>query len=112
MAAGKTQVLFSGVGTTNTFQYGSFNTLGYAKILVGVKCERLGSGIGYTVRGYPVGKVAVAHSIASGSITTSGQLVVITSGLEAGWEKIDVGVVSLQSGRSGAVTVLVAGKPR
>jgi len=110
MASGKTEVLFSGYKTTNSFEYRKFTTLGFAKTSVVFEVLGLGSGIQYTIRGYPVANMTPC-SLASGEITTS-SIVLVTSGLDIAMEEMDVGVKSLQDNYSGIITVYVARKRR
>ncbi len=113
MAAGKTQVLTSGVGMTNSFVYtAKFNVLGYAKTSVLIDAVHIGSGINYTIRGYLKEGLNVPYSIGSGSITVSGSQTLVTSGLDLAYEQIEVGLKATQSNRSGAATVIVTGKRR
>ncbi len=111
MGAGKTQILSSGQATSDALVYtAKYNTLGYGTVTVGVECIRLGSGVAYTIRGYPVEGFPKTYSIVSGQILTSGvtHVKVFTNA----YEVIDVGVNSVQSNHSGVINVYVTGKRR
>lgn len=120
MAGGKTEILFSGQATTNSYVYERFNALGFGSIAIvvdGNATVQSGqtvstSGISYTIRGYP------ALTTAPGYYKTIKGDTVIGSGdchynvLTDPYEQIDVGVKSTQSNLSGLVTVTVTGKRR
>jgi hypothetical protein len=113
MSGGKTEVLISGYSTTNSLVYtGKFHVLGFNEASVGFDVLKVGSGVQYTIRGYPVEDFPLVTSIGSGTLLVSGATVLVTSGLNIAVADIDVGVASLSSGYSGCVTVVVAGKRR
>ena len=113
MANGKTEVLLSGYATTNSFNYTSkFHVLGFNEASVTFDCLSGGSGIQYTIRGYPSEEISLKVSLGSGTLLLSGASVIVTSGLGIAVAEIDVGVASLSSGYSGCVTVVLAGKRR
>jgi hypothetical protein len=113
LSGGKTSVLLSGYATTNSFNYTSkFHVLGFNEASVAFDCLSGGSGIQYTIRGYPSEEISLKVSLISGTLLLSGTPVLITSGLSIAVAEIDVGVASLSSGYSGCVTVVVAGKRR
>ena len=110
----KSAVLFSGHGLTNSFEYRNFHVSEYPKVSVQLRLDEPGSGATYTIRGYFAerDKFQLPYSICSGTLTTSGQQAVITSGLDLAYCSIDVGVVATQSNQSGQVTVAAIGRPR
>lgn len=111
MARGKTEVLFSGKGMTNALQYtAKVDMLGYAKATVMIHAAHIGSGITYNIRGYVNAAVNVPYSIHSGTITTSGSVTIISSGLDVTYEALEVGAENTQDNRSGAATIIVARK--
>ena len=113
MAGGKSQVLVSGIGMTNSFVYtAKFTTRGYAKTSVLIDAVHIGSGISYTIRGYLKEGLDVPYSIGSGAITISGSQTLITSGLDLAYDQIEIGLQATQTARSGAATVIVTGKRR
>ena len=113
MGGGKTEILFSGYATTNAYVYTSkFHVLGFNEASVAFDVLKVGSGVQYTIRGYPAEDFPLVVSIGSGQLLTSGVTVLITSGLNVAVANIDVGVSSLVNDYSGCVTVIVAGKRR
>jgi len=111
MASGKTEVLTSGTGTTNSFVYtAKADVLGFGSVAVQLECLRLGSGVQYTIRGYPIAGINKTRSITSGSILTSGAGVYAI--FSDPYDQIDVGLKSVQSNRSGVVTVFLTRKRR
>lgn len=119
MASGKSYPLFSGLSLTDSYVYSTHDTLGYAKTSLLIRADRTGSGVGYIVRGYFAphdGRhklvLDTPHVITSGQLTTSGQITVITSGLDLAYQSIDVGVKADATKQSGIATVLVASKRR
>lgn len=113
MSGGKTEILISGYATTNTLVYTpKFHVLGFNEASVVFDPLKIGSGVQYTIRGYPSDDISLNISIGSGALTVSGTPILITSGLDVALADIDVGVSSLSSGYSACVTVVVAGKRR
>ena len=114
---GKAYILQSGQKTTNDLVYGAkFTTLGYAKTTISIENVGEGSGVDYTIRGYPVEGFPANYLLGSGSVTVPGTLKVET--LMDAWSQIDVGCKSHDLNLSGVVTVssvatvYVAGKRR
>ena len=114
MSNGKTEVLMSGAVTTNSFVYTSkFHVLGFAKYSVGFDVlAHTGSGVEYTIRGYPSEDIPVVISLGSGAYLNSGTKTLITSGLDVALASIDVGVKNAVANGSSVVTVIVAGARR
>jgi len=114
MAGGKAYVLTSGLSLTNSFVYtAKYNTLGFGSVAViveNVSVGDIGSGVQYTVRGYPVVGMPLKRSVASGSVLTSGSDVYLL--LSDTYAEIDVGLKATQDNMSGIGTVYVTGKRR
>lgn len=109
----KSAILFSGYGLTNSFEYRSFHVAEYPQVSVQFRLDEPGSGATYTIRGYFAerDKLQLPFSICSGTLTTSGQQAIITSGLDLAYVSLDVGVVASQSNQSGMMTVAAVGMP-
>lgn len=114
MPIGKATVLFSGQGLSNSFEYRNFHVGEFKKTSVQFRLDSPGSGATYTIRGYysERDKLEIPTSLCSGTLTASGEQVVITSGLGEAIVSLDVGVVATESDRSGMITVLAVGKVR
>lgn len=111
MSEGKSYVLQSGLSLTNSFQYtAKYTTRNMAKVGLIVEAIKIGSGVEYTVRGYPIEGFPKTVSITSGTILTSGNSVYMV--LEDPFDQVDVGLKAVQSNRSGCATVYVDGKRR
>jgi hypothetical protein len=111
MVIGKTEVLSSGFGTSNSYAYTPKVTiLGFHNNALLLDYLGPGSGIGYIVRGYPLEGFARRKTLISGQILNSGDSAYMT--LSDPYEQVDVGLVSVQSNNSGAVTVFTTGKRR
>ena len=111
MGTGKTQIIASGQATSNSFVYtGKTNVLGFGKTGVLIECVRLGSGVEYTIRGYPIGDFPKRRSITSGTILVSGASAYKV--FSDPYDQIDVGIKSVQSNYTGAVTIYTTGKRR
>jgi len=121
---GKAEVLFSGYSTTNSFEFRRINILEHPKTSIIFEVLDLGSGISYTVKGYPV-KGMTPLSLISGSLTKSSELLVSRddvliydwdfdpdfyhlSGVCNVMEELEIGVKSLSMNQTGVVTVYVA----
>ena len=111
MGIGKTQVLISGCSMTSSFTWtAKFNTGGFRNTAVMIECLRLGSGVQYVIRGYPVEGINKYRAISSGTILTSGASAYKT--FSDPYEVIDVGLRNLVGNQSGVATVFVTGKRR
>ena len=113
MASGKTQVLGSGLKTSNVYAYtAKYDTLGFGEVAVTLAVVTSQSGVTYTVRGYPVltDFPAYVKTVKGDTVMTSGASHYLV--FSDPYEAIDVGYKSTQSNLSGSVTVLVTGKRR
>ena len=109
MPEGKSYILASGQSLTNSFVYtGRFTTRNFAKTGVLVEAIQIGSGVQYTMRGFPIEGLTKNISVASGTILTSGDSAYMV--LEDPYDQIDVGLKAVQTDRSGVATVYVTGK--
>jgi len=108
MGIGKTEVLGSGMTVVSSWtNTPKFNVGGFRNTGVMIECLHPGSGIYYTIRGYPVAGVSKYRSLVSGTITTSGASVYKT--FSDPYEQIDV---RLRNPVSSVATVFVTGKRR
>ena len=109
----KATVLFSGEPLQNSFQWQRIHVGNYKQASILIRLDDPGSGASYSLLGHnaPLEKVNVPFIITSGNLTTSGQVVVLDSGISNFYE-LQVGVEALQSNQSGIVTVVGHVKPR
>jgi hypothetical protein len=110
----KSDILFSSYTLTNAFEYRSFHTAEYPKVSVQLRLDEPGSGGTFTIRGYYAerDKIQLPFSLCSGTLTTSGQQTVLTSGLSEAICSLDVGLIATQSGQGGKVTAIAIGRAR
>lgn len=119
MAGGKSEILFSGYVTGNSYEYRPFEVRGYAQtaIVVDVVTAQSNQGVTYTVRGYPnrLGPVAspaigYKRTLKVGTALLSGDCHYLT--VSDPYDTIDVGVKNTVSNISGVITVMANGKRR
>ena len=111
MAGGKTEILGSGLALTSAWTYTpKFDTLGFAKTSIMLEAIRLGSGVQYTVRGYPIAGFSKYHAISSGTILVSGASHLIT--MSDPYQEMVIGLRNLVGNQSGVVTVYRTSKRR
>lgn len=109
MAIGKSYVLSSGQTLTNSFVYtAKYTVRNFASVGITVEVVDPGSGVEYTVRGYPVEGMPVVRSIASGSVISSGNTAYMS--LTDPYDQIELGLKALQTNESGIATVYVTGR--
>ena len=113
MAGGKTEILFSGYGTTDSLVYRQVEVLGYGETNIIPHCVT-GSGISFTIRGYPC---SFGGTIISGTSITliSGTLLSGTMAeycVSDAYEILDVGVASNGTNISSRVNVYISRKRR
>lgn len=101
---GQSDAPFTGYACTNTLVYSGVPFITHGKATILLECLEQGSGVEYTIRGYPLSG-AVAHSITSGALV-SGEIKVET--LSDPYDWIEVGAENLVDNRTGVVTVFIA----
>ena len=106
MPIGKVEVLASGQSLTNSFVYtAKATTRNFAATSITIENVSPGSGVQYTLRGYPMEGFPPVRSIASGTVLTSGSIEILQ--LTDVYDQIDVGLKALQTDRSGIANVYV-----
>ena len=113
MASGKTEILFSGYGTTNSLTYRQVDVLGYGETNIVPHCVTGGT-TSFTIRGYPCtfGGVIIsgtAITLVSGTVSSGTMAEYCVSDA---YEILDVGVASNVTDTSGRVNVYVSRKRR
>lgn len=120
MAAGKAEVLFSSIVTTNSYVGRSFNVLGFSEtqILIDPVTITSGQSLSYKIAGYPNVEDAPGYSIPlrlHGNDVTD---ITLYSGSKAqykvgdAFDKVVVSVKNTTSNKSGRITVIATGKRR
>jgi hypothetical protein len=115
VGAGKTEILFSSVVTTNTYVYsGKQDVLGFGGVQVNLDLDAMTSGhtASFAIRGYPASEDAPGYSIPilTGETLGSGDIAQYIVGDCYDW--VDVGVKNTTSNKSGRVTVSITKKRR
>ena len=107
-------VIQSGVGINGAdgYDYWGLHQAGtYAKTIIGFESVIGASGMVYTIRGYRVADPAKVglRSLVSGTLNSGD---VKEYAFDSAYEKLEPGVGTTQSGRSGAVTIWISRKRR
>jgi len=117
MAGGKTEILFSGEVTSNSYVDKKFSTLGFGKTTINIEVVDITSGatLSYRIRGYPAvegtGK-APGYSIPLKTDLTLGSGYIAQYTVTDAYDQMSVGVKNTTTNKSGRVTVTISRKRR
>jgi hypothetical protein len=114
MGSGKVEILFSGVGATNSYNLAKCHVLGYGETLVVFQNLGGGSGCNPLILGYPIYDSVILGStyivLTSGDLIQSGEIGFYS--VSDAYEGLDVGFKNASNNQSCAVTVTVSRKRR